>query len=86
MRVQDVMTDQVYKVSPDTTAEDAWNLMGMRRIHHLVVTQAGRIVGLLSARDFAGVKGVGSIVGLLSACDVDGIRGVTHGSSTQSPT
>jgi signal-transduction protein with cAMP-binding, CBS, and nucleotidyltransferase domain len=57
MRVQDVMTDQVYKVSPDTTAEDAWNVMRMRRIHHLMVTEAGRIVGLLSARDFGGVKG-----------------------------
>lgn len=57
MRVQDVMTDQVYKVSPDTTAEDAWNLMRMHRIHHLVVTQAGRIVGLLSARDVGGIKG-----------------------------
>ena len=57
MRVQDVMTDQVYKVTPDTTAEDAWNLMRIRRIHHIVVTQAGRIVGLLSARDFGGVKG-----------------------------
>ncbi len=56
MRVQDVMTDQVYKVSPDTTAEDAWNLMRMHRIHHLVVTQAGRIVGLLSARDVGGIK------------------------------
>ena len=57
MRVQDVMTDQVCKVTPDTTADDAWNLMRMRRIHHLVVTQAGRLVGLLSARDFGGVKG-----------------------------
>ena len=57
MRVQDVMTDQVYKVTPGTTAEDAWNIMRIRRIHHLVVTQAGRIVGLLSARDFDGVKG-----------------------------
>ena len=56
MRVQDVMTEQVYRVSPDTTAEDAWNLMRMRRIHHLVVTEAGRIVGLLSAGDFSGVK------------------------------
>ena len=55
MRVQDVMTDQVYRVTPDTTAEDAWNLMRIRRIHHLVVTQAGRIVGLLSARDFGEV-------------------------------
>ena len=49
MRVQDVMTDQVYKVSPDATAEDAWNVMRLRRIHHLVVTHAGRIVGLLSS-------------------------------------
>ncbi len=57
MRVQDVMTDQVYQVTPDTTAEDAWNLMRVRRIHHLVVTQAGRIVGLLSARDFGDIKG-----------------------------
>ena len=31
MRAQDVMTDQVYKVTPDTTAEDAWNLMRIRR-------------------------------------------------------
>jgi CBS domain-containing protein len=57
MRVQDVMTDQVYTVSPDTTAEDAWNVMRMRRIHHLVVAQAGRIVGILSAHDFGGSKG-----------------------------
>ena len=57
MRVQDVMTEAVYKVSSDTAAEDAWNLMRMRRIHHLVVTRAGRIVGLLSARDFGEIKG-----------------------------
>ena len=57
MRVQDVMTEQVYKVSPDTTADIAWNIMRMRRIHHLVVTQDGRIVGLLSAHDFDGIRG-----------------------------
>lgn len=57
MRVQDVMTDQVYKVSPDTTADIAWEIMRMRRIHHLVVTHEGRIVGLLSARDFGRIKG-----------------------------
>jgi acetoin utilization protein AcuB len=57
MCVQDVMTDEVYTVSPDTTADIAWNLMRMRRIHHLVVIQAGRIVGLLSARDFGGIRG-----------------------------
>jgi CBS domain-containing protein len=57
MRLQDVMTDQVYQVSPDTSAEIAWNIMSMHRIHHLVVTQDGRIVGLLSARDFGRIKG-----------------------------
>jgi len=57
MRLQDLMTDQVYKVSPDTTAEVAWSIMRMRRIHHLVVTDSGRIVGILSARDFGGIKG-----------------------------
>lgn len=57
MRVRDVMTDQVYKVSPDTTAEIAWNIMKMRRIHHLVVTENARIIGILSARDFGGIKG-----------------------------
>jgi CBS domain-containing protein len=57
MRVQNVMTDKVYTVSPGTEAEIAWNLMRMRRIHHLVVTQAGRIVGLLSSRDMPEVKG-----------------------------
>ena len=44
MRVQDVMTDEVYKVSPDTTAEDAWNLMRMRRIHHLVVLRPAALL------------------------------------------
>ena len=57
MRVQDVMTDRVLTVSPGIAAEDAWNTMRMRRIHHLVVTRAGHIVGLLSDRDVGGDKG-----------------------------
>lgn len=56
MRLQDVMTEQVYKVSPETNADIAWNIMSMRRIHHLVVTEHGRVVGLLSARDFGRTK------------------------------
>jgi acetoin utilization protein AcuB len=57
MRVQDVMTDRVHTVSPDIAAENAWNMMRLRRIHHLVVTRAGRVVGLLSDRDVGGAKG-----------------------------
>jgi len=57
MRLHDVMTDHVYQVSPDTTADIAWELMRLRRVHHLVVTEDSRIVGVLSARDFGEIKG-----------------------------
>lgn len=48
MRVQDVMTEGVQTISPNTAAEDAWNLMRLKRIHNLVVTKGSRIVGILS--------------------------------------
>jgi CBS domain-containing protein len=57
MRVQDMMTDKVQTVSPTTSAEEAWNLMRGKRIHHLVVTEGRRVVGLLSDRDAGGRGG-----------------------------
>lgn len=57
MRLQDVVTDQVFEVSPETSAQIAWDLMRLRRVHHLVVTHEGRIVGILSARDVGRIKG-----------------------------
>lgn len=57
MRVQDVMTSGVQTVSQAMPAEDAWNLMRQKGIHHLVVTQAQRIVGILSDRDIGGRHG-----------------------------
>jgi CBS domain-containing protein len=51
MRVQDVMTTGVKTIAPTTAAEDAWNMMRLYRIHHLVVTKANRVVGVLSDRD-----------------------------------
>jgi acetoin utilization protein AcuB len=57
MRVQDVMTESVKTVSPATAAEDAWSLMRNNGIHHLVVTDGPRIVGLLSDRDIGGRRG-----------------------------
>jgi acetoin utilization protein AcuB len=59
MRVQDVMTDNVKIIAPAVAAEDAWNLMRLHRIHHLVVTDAKRIVGVLSDRDAGGRRGAG---------------------------
>jgi CBS-domain-containing membrane protein len=48
MRVQDVMTHRVQTVSASTTAEDAWALMRLKRIHHLVVTEGHEIVGTVA--------------------------------------
>jgi acetoin utilization protein AcuB len=57
MRVEDVMTRGIQTVSPETSADDAWDLMRTQRIHHLVVTEGPRTVGILSERDTGGARG-----------------------------
>lgn len=57
MRVQDVMTKGVKTIPPTIAAEEAWNLMRLNRIHHLVVTKETRAVGVLSDRDAGGLRG-----------------------------
>jgi acetoin utilization protein AcuB len=51
------MTKGVQTVSPETAADEAWNVMKARRIHHLVVTKGQRIIGILSDRDAGGRQG-----------------------------
>jgi CBS domain-containing protein len=43
----------VQTVPPGTSASEAWELMRRRRIHYLVVTTGGEIVGVLSERGMA---------------------------------
>lgn len=57
MRVQDVMTEAVEKIAPGAAAEDAWQVMRLHGIHHLVVAEGARIVGVLSDRDAGGRAG-----------------------------
>jgi CBS domain-containing protein len=57
VRVQDVMTKGVKTIAATTAAEDAWNVMRLNRIHHLVVTKTNRVVGVLSDRDAGGRRG-----------------------------
>jgi acetoin utilization protein AcuB len=57
MRVQDVMTKGVSTVSAAATAEQAWDVMRMKRIHHLVVTEGREIIGVISDRDMGGRYG-----------------------------
>ncbi|HET7217022.1 MAG TPA: CBS domain-containing protein [Vicinamibacterales bacterium] len=51
------MTAEVKTVSPDSAADAAWEKMRSTGVHHLVVTKASRIVGLISDRDAGGTKG-----------------------------
>jgi CBS domain-containing protein len=57
MRVQEIMTKAVQTVPAEVGAEQAWNLMRAKAIHHLVVTLGSRIVGVLSDRDVGGGRG-----------------------------
>jgi len=57
MRAQDVMTEGVQTVSPGTSAEDAWGLMKLKAVHHLVVTRGAKPVGVFSDRDAGGHRG-----------------------------
>ena len=67
MRLKDIMTTHVECVRPDETLARAASLMRRRRIHHLVVADGRRIIGVLSesalqTRDAEGVAKVGDAV------------------------
>ena len=66
MRVQEVMSDDVRTVPSATPATKARSLMRTDRIHHLVVVDGRRIVGVLSDRDTRGARS-GATVGELMA-------------------
>ena len=57
MRVQDIMTKSVETVRPGVTAQAAWEKMQLKAIHHLVVLDDGKVVGILSDRDLGGSRG-----------------------------
>ena len=58
MRLADIMSSPVATIDVSLPAEAVWNRMQERGIHHLVVTQEGKAVGILSARDLSGPRGV----------------------------
>ena len=50
--VKQVMTQEVEMVSPEMSAAEAADQMLAKEIHHLVVAEEGRTVGLISSADF----------------------------------
>lgn len=49
--VKTVMTSPLITIESDRSAHDASDLMAVRGIRHLAVTQDGQIVGMISVRD-----------------------------------
>ena len=54
MKVRDIMHAIVETVDQEERAEAAYNVMRVKRIHHLIVTAGPEIVGVLSERDLGG--------------------------------
>jgi len=57
MRVAEIMTTDVQTVRPEARASEARELMRRHGIHHLVVMENARVVGVISDRDAGGRKG-----------------------------
>jgi CBS domain-containing protein len=55
--VDDVMTTEVFTVSPDMALQDAAREMAVRWIRHLPVLESGQLLGVVSMRDVTGVFG-----------------------------
>lgn len=74
MRVQDIMTKGVETTTPSSRAEDAWQVMRQKRIHHLIVKDGATAVGVLSATDAGGPNGTalrkGRVVADLMRSDI----------------
>ena len=49
--VRDIMTSPVLTVSPDTSVEQCMQLVTDKRVRHLPVLEAGRVVGMVSIGD-----------------------------------
>lgn len=54
-RVSEVMTKDLITVGPQSTLREAAKIMADRWIRHLPVVDGGKVVGVISQRDLAGV-------------------------------
>ena len=52
VKVQEVMTDKVHVVHKDSSAQSAAKLMLRHHVHHIVVMEDGKIIGMISSLDF----------------------------------
>jgi CBS domain-containing protein len=53
-RVEEIMTPNVFVVSPRTKTRECMQLMTEKNIRHLPVVDEGRVIGMVSIRDIVG--------------------------------
>ncbi|MBS1820037.1 MAG: CBS domain-containing protein [Acidobacteria bacterium] len=70
MRVFEAMSEQVRTVAPTMGAADAWHLMKTQGMHHLVVTEKDKVVGVLSDRDIAPRRRLPSAAAAMTVAEV----------------
>lgn len=56
VQVREIMTSDVLTCSPDDTVDDCMEMMTGRRVRHLPVEKAGKLVGLVSIGDIVKAK------------------------------
>lgn len=49
--VRDIMTENLITIAPETTLQECMSVMTTRRVRHLPVLDAGRLVGIISIGD-----------------------------------
>lgn len=52
-KVQQVMSDHLYSATPETTVQEASNLMSEKQIRRLPVVENGKLVGIVSLGDLS---------------------------------
>jgi len=57
MRMFEVMSEKPRTVAPTLPAADAWRLMTAENVHHLIVKDGSKVVGVLSDSDAGGRHG-----------------------------
>jgi acetoin utilization protein AcuB len=82
MRLADIMSTPVITIAPGEAADRAWDAMRQAGTHHLVVTTAKDVVGVVSDRDLGGANGKSVRAGKQVA-DLMSKRPVTATASTK---
>ncbi|MCA9678385.1 MAG: CBS domain-containing protein, partial [Myxococcales bacterium] len=77
MRISEIMSKDVVKTGPGRSIGEARELMARRHIHHLVVVDGARVVGVVSDRDIGKARDTSRTVRDLMVPDVVAARPTT---------